>query len=62
MVEPAAPKVFACFVHDDAVEQEQRDEIGNGHQRIHAIGKVPDNLQIGHTSHEDCHDVEHPID
>ena len=36
-----APEVFASFVDQDAVEAEEGDEVGDGHEGVHAIGEVP---------------------
>ena len=35
------PEVFLRIRHQHAVQRQQRDQIGNGHQRVHGIGKIP---------------------
>ena len=48
-------------MNDDATEEEQRKEVGNGHECIHAVGKIPYDAEIHDGTHEDCNDIEHSV-
>ena len=60
-VEPVAPQILARFVYDDAVQTYQGQKIRDGHERIHAVGNVPHNSEIGDAADENGNDVEHAV-
>ena len=45
-------------MYDDAVQTYQGQKIRNGHERIHAVGNVPHNSEIGDAADENGNDVE----
>ncbi len=60
-VEPVAPQILARFVYDDSVQTYQGQKIRDGHERIHAVGNVPHNSEIGDAADENGNDVEHAV-
>lgn len=60
-VEPVAPQILARFVYDDAVQTYQGQKIRDSHERIHAVGNVPHNSEIGDAADENGKDVEHAV-
>ena len=49
-------------MNDDAAQCQYRYQVRNSHQRIHAVGQVPHDVEVHHTAEEDGDDVEHSVD
>ena len=61
-VEVLAPEIFLGFSGCNATKQQQRYEVWNGHQRIHAVGNVPDNVETDNRAKEKGYDIENAIE
>ena len=61
-IQTVAPQVFPRFVDDDAAQEEQREQVRNGHQRIHTVGEIPDDGKVHHTADEDGSDIDDAVD
>lgn len=61
-VETVAPEVLTRLVDEDAAEEEERQQVGDGHQRVHAVGQVPDDGEVHDAAHEEGGDVEQAVD
>ena len=49
-------------MNDDAAKTDERQKVRDGHESIHAVGKVPHQRQIDNAAHKDAHDVDHAIE
>ena len=54
-------KVAAGFGGDDAAEKKQGGEIGQGHETIHDVAKVPNGVAFPNGADEDGHNPKEPI-
>ena len=61
-VELSAPQILAGLMNDDAAKTDERQKVRDGHESIHAVGKVPHQRQIDNAAHKDAHDVDHAIE
>ena len=49
-------------MNDDAAKTDERQKVRDGHESIHAVGKVPHQRQIDNAAHKNAHDVDHAIE
>ena len=61
LLQTPAPQIFSSFVHQDAVEEEQGKEVRNCHQRIHAVGNVPNDAELNDAANKDGEDIAYAI-
>lgn len=47
---------------EDAAEEEERQQVGDGHQRVHAVGQVPDDGEVHDAADEEGGDVADAVD
>ena len=46
---------------NDAIETQQRYQVGYGHERVHAVGQVPYQCEVHHATHENGRYIDHAI-
>ena len=56
------PKIFAGLLHKDAGQEYQGNQVGNGHQSVHDVRKVPHHVQGQHRSDEGADYEQKPVD
>ena len=61
-VEPSAPQILARFMHKHAVEEQQREQVGYGHEGVEAVGDIPHHTKTRHASGKHRHDVDRAVD
>ena len=61
MVETAAVQVMACLAGDDVAQQQQCHEVRNGHERVHAVSGVPNNVKADYVAHKDHGDKQDAV-
>ena len=62
VVEAIAPEVFLGLGGSDAREQEQGDKVWNGHEGVHAVCDVPDDVEADDGAEEKGHDIEDAVE
>ena len=62
LIKSASPKVFVGLTSSNTTQQEQSNEVGNGHECIHRVGNVPDNIKADDATKEKCHDIEDAVE
>ena len=61
VVQAVAPQILLGFLGGNTAEQQQGNEVGNGHQGIHAVGNIPDDVEIDDAAKEECHDIQNAV-
>ena len=62
VVETMAPQVLLRLAGCHAAEQEQTDEVGDGHEGVHAVGYVPDDVEVDDATEEQGHNEEDAVE
>ena len=62
IIEPSAPEVFLGLAGRYAAEQDERHEVGDGHEGIHRVGNIPDNIEVDDASEEEGDDIEQAVE
>ena len=57
VIEPSAPEVFLGLAGRYAAEQDERHEVGDGHEGIHRVGNIPDNMEVDDASEEEGDEI-----
>lgn len=47
---------------EDAAEEEEGEEVRDGHEGVHAVGQVPDDGEVHDAADEEGDDVEQAVD
>ena len=61
MVETAAVQVVARLAGDDVAQEQQRHKVRNSHERVHAVGGIPNHVKADNAAHEDHSDKQDAI-
>lgn len=61
LIKVATPEVFACLVDYDAAEADERDEVWDCHESVHAVGYIPHKSEADDASYKDRGYVEHAV-
>ena len=62
LIQSSFPKIMLGLLYQYTAEEEEGEEVRDGHERIHAVGQVPYDGQVHHGSNKDGDDIQDAVD
>ena len=62
VVEAVCPEVFLRFAGSNTAQKQKGHEVWYRHQSVHAVGNIPDDIQIDDAAKEQEYDIQNTIE